>query len=83
MAFKIFNHVTIFQAEVSEVLKSQRKKTPKKRRDETSFTSGSDSEFDPPKAKKKKQRLMPTTGKGLNPREKLYCVCRKPYDDSK
>lgn len=38
------------------------------------------------KAKKKKTKLISTggtTAKGLNPRQKLYCVCKTPYDESR
>ncbi|CAL1541773.1 unnamed protein product [Lymnaea stagnalis] len=34
-------------------------------------------------AQKRKHKLISTGGKGLNPREKLYCVCKTPYDESK
>lgn len=33
--------------------------------------------------KKKKQKIISTGAKGINPKEKLYCVCRTPYDDTK
>ncbi|KAH9489885.1 hypothetical protein Btru_044495 [Bulinus truncatus] len=33
-------------------------------------------------AQKRKHKLI-STGKGLNPKEKLYCVCKTPYDESK
>lgn len=33
--------------------------------------------------RKRKQKIISTGVKGLNPREKLYCVCKTPYDDSK
>ncbi|KAL4240135.1 hypothetical protein ACF0H5_000929 [Mactra antiquata] len=37
------------------------------------------------KAKKKKQKIISTGGipKGLNPKRKLYCVCKTPYDESR
>jgi len=37
------------------------------------------------KAKKKKQKIISTGGlqRGLNPRQKLYCVCKTPYDESR
>ncbi|XP_052763553.1 nucleosome-remodeling factor subunit NURF301-like isoform X2 [Mya arenaria] len=40
------------------------------------------------KAKKKKQKVISTGGPGgvtrsLNPRQKLYCVCKQPYDESR
>ncbi|XP_059156808.1 nucleosome-remodeling factor subunit BPTF-like isoform X2 [Physella acuta] len=34
-------------------------------------------------AQKRKQKLISTGNKGLNPKEKLYCVCKTPYDESK
>ncbi|XP_005095843.3 nucleosome-remodeling factor subunit NURF301 [Aplysia californica] len=33
--------------------------------------------------RKRKQKIISTGVKGLNPKEKLYCVCKTPYDDSK
>ncbi|CAG5131375.1 unnamed protein product, partial [Candidula unifasciata] len=32
--------------------------------------------------RKRKQKIISTGIKGLNPREKLYCVCKTPYDES-
>ncbi|VDI43251.1 nucleosome-remodeling factor subunit BPTF [Mytilus galloprovincialis] len=38
----------------------------------------------PPPSKRKKQKIISTGGgRALNPKEKLYCVCRTPYDDTK
>ncbi|CAC5424118.1 BPTF [Mytilus coruscus] len=38
----------------------------------------------PPPSKRKKQKVISTGGgRALNPKEKLYCVCRTPYDDTK
>lgn len=34
-------------------------------------------------AQKRKHKLISTGNKGLNPKEKLYCVCKTPYDESK
>ncbi|XP_013060531.2 nucleosome-remodeling factor subunit NURF301-like isoform X2 [Biomphalaria glabrata] len=34
-------------------------------------------------AQKRKHKIISTGGKGLNPKEKLYCVCKTPYDESK
>ncbi|RUS79321.1 hypothetical protein EGW08_012906 [Elysia chlorotica] len=34
-------------------------------------------------SRKRKQKIISTGIKGLNPKERLYCVCKKPYDDSK
>ena len=72
------------QSEVAEALKLQRKKTPKKRKEDNRLTSGSGSEteIEPPKPKKKKQKLI-STGRAYNPADKLYCICKKPYDDTK
>ena len=34
--------------------------------------------------RKRKQKIISTGLKGgLNPKERLYCVCKKPYDDRK
>lgn len=37
------------------------------------------------KAKKKKQKIISTGGvpKGLNPKRKLYCICKTPYDEAR
>ena len=37
------------------------------------------------KAKKKKQKIISTGGvkPSLNPKRKLYCVCKTPYDESR
>ena len=36
------------------------------------------------KAKKKKQKIISTGGvKPLNPKKRLYCVCKTPYDESR
>ena len=36
------------------------------------------------KAKKKKQKIISTGGlKPLNPKRKLYCLCKTPYDESR
>ncbi|XP_052262825.1 nucleosome-remodeling factor subunit BPTF-like isoform X2 [Dreissena polymorpha] len=37
------------------------------------------------KARKKKQKLISTGGttKSLNPRQRLYCICKTPYDESR
>ncbi|XP_067672997.1 nucleosome-remodeling factor subunit BPTF-like [Haliotis asinina] len=35
-------------------------------------------------AKKRKQKIISTGGgRAFNPKEKLYCICKTPYDDSK
>ena len=36
-----------------------------------------------PSIRKRKQKIISTGLKGLNPKERLYCVCKKPYDDRK
>ncbi|XP_069124363.1 nucleosome-remodeling factor subunit BPTF-like isoform X2 [Argopecten irradians] len=33
--------------------------------------------------KRKKQKIISTGGRAFNPKEKLYCVCKTPYDASK
>lgn len=36
------------------------------------------------KSKRKKQKIISTgSNKSLNPKSRLYCVCKQPYDDSK
>ena len=36
------------------------------------------------KAKKKKQKIISTGGiKPLNPKKRLYCICKTPYDESR
>ncbi|XP_061191322.1 nucleosome-remodeling factor subunit BPTF-like isoform X2 [Saccostrea echinata] len=36
------------------------------------------------KSKRKKQKIISTgSNKSLNPRSRLYCVCKQPYDDTK
>ncbi|GFR88529.1 nucleosome-remodeling factor subunit BPTF-like, partial [Elysia marginata] len=32
-------------------------------------------------SRKRKQKIISTGIKGLNPKERLYCICKKPYDD--
>jgi hypothetical protein len=37
------------------------------------------------RAKKKKQKIISTgvKEKSLNPKRKLYCICKTPYDESR
>lgn len=36
------------------------------------------------KPKRKKQKIISTgANKSLNPKSRLYCVCKQPYDDTK
>lgn len=36
------------------------------------------------KPKRKKQKIISTgANKALNPKSRLYCVCKQPYDDTK
>lgn len=38
----------------------------------------------PPPSKRKKQKIISTGGgRAFNPKEKLYCICRTPYEDTK
>ncbi len=69
------------QTELSEAIKQQRRNIPKKRKD-SAVSVGSDPEFEPRPAKKKKQKLI-STGTGKGQPEKLYCVCKTPYDETK
>ena len=84
----------VFQAELAEVLKAQRKSSTgsspgRKRKDSGHMTSGgSDVDVEdvtsPPKAKRKKQKVISTgTARSQAPAEKLYCICKTPYDNSK
>ena len=41
-------------------------------------------QVEPPKAKKKKQKIISTgSGKTYIPNQKLYCVCKTPYDETR
>uniref|UniRef100_A0A0L8FKB1 Uncharacterized protein n=2 Tax=Octopus bimaculoides TaxID=37653 RepID=A0A0L8FKB1_OCTBM len=84
------------QMEINECIKKQKKKTVTKaavaatspvaarRKDDT--VNASVAAPTAPAAvtvsKKKKQKII-STGKSFNPAEKLYCICKTPYDDSK
>lgn len=37
---------------------------------------------DAARIRKRKQKII-STGKTLNPKERLYCVCKKPYDETR
>ena len=81
---------TCSQVELSEAIKAQRKLTPRKRKDSNviSGCSGSDVDVEemesPPRTKRKKQKVISTgTAKSQAAQERLYCVCKTPYDDTK
>ncbi|XP_029635778.1 nucleosome-remodeling factor subunit BPTF isoform X3 [Octopus sinensis] len=84
------------QMEINECIKKQKKKTVTKaavaatspvaarRKDDTLNASVAAPTAPAPVtvSKKKKQKII-STGKSFNPAEKLYCICKTPYDDSK
>ncbi|OWF46473.1 nucleosome-remodeling factor subunit NURF301-like isoform X2 [Mizuhopecten yessoensis] len=77
------------QAEVNEQLKKRKKKPDSPGRPLVTVTSqkapllNQDQTIMTEEPKRKKQKIISTGGRAFNPKEKLYCVCKLPYDTTK
>lgn len=88
-------HVHIFQLEVASELKKrpvqQQQQNPAKRNASHAMPQQAIQSppqetppLQPPPSKRKKQKIISTGGgRAFNPKEKLYCICRTPYEDTK
>ncbi|XP_060074835.1 nucleosome-remodeling factor subunit NURF301-like [Ylistrum balloti] len=77
------------QAEVNEQLKKRKKKPDSPVRPLVTVTSQKAPILNPDQTiaqdepKRKKQKIISTGSRAFNPKEKLYCVCKTPYDATK
>ena len=86
-------HVHIFQLEVAAELKKKpvQQQNPAKRNASHAVPQQAIQSppqetppLQPPPSKRKKQKIISTGGgRAFNPKEKLYCICRTPYEDTK
>ncbi|XP_033751700.1 nucleosome-remodeling factor subunit BPTF-like [Pecten maximus] len=77
------------QAEVNEHLKKRKKKPDSPVRPLVTVTSQKAPMLNPDQTivqdepKRKKQKIISTGGRAFNPKEKLYCICKTPYEATK
>lgn len=75
--------------EVNDQLKKRKKKPDSPGRNLVTVTSQkaplltADHTILQDEPKRKKQKIISTGGRAFNPKEKLYCVCKMPYDATK
>lgn len=79
----------LLQTEISKLVVTQAKKALPKKRKELELEPpvlvpiNEDDDLAPPRAKKKKQKIISTGRSRLVGSDKLYCVCKTIYDEAR